>query len=240
MSRTLVAVAAILVLAAATGLAQSTPPAAALPQATTARLDSLKPLIDRLQRLVQSDDVDGAFDTSEKIRTAIANIYFSLHSPSKNLELMENVLMAHPEFRSSRIGVLAMFAATAGDFGKARSYAIEALSNTGKGQNGEPQNNYYGNYVLGLVALNAGDVTAAKQYLLASTKAGGWASLAYIGPNVSLAKALLVRGEREVVVEYLEKCKTLWPKGGKTIDLWLAVIRAGATPDFGPHLVVTP
>jgi hypothetical protein len=35
---------------------------------------------------------------------------------------MENVLMAHPEFRSSRIGVLAMFAATAGDFGKAKSY----------------------------------------------------------------------------------------------------------------------
>ena len=69
---------------------------------------------------------------------------------------------------------------------------------------------------------------------------GGWASLAYIGLNVSLAKALLIRGEREIVVEYLEKCKTLWPKGGKTIDLWLAVIRAGATPDFGSHLVVIP
>jgi hypothetical protein len=47
MSRTLVAVAAILVLAAASGFAQSTPPAAALPQATTARLDSWKPLIER-------------------------------------------------------------------------------------------------------------------------------------------------------------------------------------------------
>src|SRR5437867_11100169 len=110
MSRTLVAVAAILVLAAATGLAQSTPPAAALPQATTSRLDSLKPLIDRLQQAVQSDDVDGAYDTSEKIRSAIANIYFSLHSPSKSLALTENMVMAHPDLRSSRSGVVAMFA----------------------------------------------------------------------------------------------------------------------------------
>ena len=42
-----------------------------------------------------------------------------------------------------------------------------------------------------------------------------------------LAQALLDRGERDVVLKYLEGIKTSWKSGSKQIDHWVAAIRKG-------------
>ena len=38
---------------------------------------------------------------------------------------------------------------------------------------------------------------------------------------------------RQIVVEYLETCLTLWPRGDDLLKLWINEIRNGRTPDFG-------
>ena len=48
-----------------------------------------------------------------------------------------------------------------------------------------------------------------------------------------LAKELLQQGEREVVLQYLDNCVSLWPRGESVLQLWIADIKNGKTPNFG-------
>ena len=41
-------------------------------------------------------------------------------------------------------------------------------------------------------------------------------------------------------LEFLERCKRLWPSGLQKLANWQAVIRAGGIPDFFPHDMVYP
>ena len=89
------------------------------------------------------------------------------------------------------------------------------------------------NTILGRVALRSGDLNAAKQYLLDSAGlAPGQAGLAF-SPTMVLAKELLEKGERDAVVEYLEDCQPLWPRGKHVLQNWIADIKDGLTPNFG-------
>jgi hypothetical protein len=58
-------------------------------------------------------------------------------------------------------------------------------------------------------------------------------------PGMSLAKELLDRGDREVVLQYFERCRTLWPKGAGALARWKAMVEAGQTPDFPPALILS-
>ncbi len=89
------------------------------------------------------------------------------------------------------------------------------------------------NTLLGRIALRSNDVDVAKQRLLdsAGPEASRYVSVA--GPTMVLAKELLDKGEREVVVEYLQDCLVLWPRGDDLLNLWINDIRSGRTPDFG-------
>ena len=55
-------------------------------------------------------------------------------------------------------------------------------------------------------------------------------------PNMSLAKELLERGEKEVVLRYLDLCKSFWTSSRGQPDRWIDEIKAGKIPDFGPNL----
>jgi hypothetical protein len=57
------------------------------------------------------------------------------------------------------------------------------------------------------------------------------------GPNVSLAKDLLEKGEKEIVIEYLTLCKSFWEMHRGRLDDWIALAQAGRVPDFGANLV---
>ncbi len=56
------------------------------------------------------------------------------------------------------------------------------------------------------------------------------------GPNVSLAKDLLAKGETDAVVNYFTACKVFWKMEDGKLDDWIASARAGNTSDFGANL----
>lgn len=64
----------------------------------------------------------------------------------------------------------------------------------------------------------------------------GAPTLNSFGPNMSLAKELLERGEREVVLEFFELCRTFWECEEGRLDTWSDDVRRGEIPNFGANL----
>jgi hypothetical protein len=71
--------------------------------------------------------------------------------------------------------------------------------------------------------------------LLAAGKTPGSSNLAFSGPGMALARDLLKAGEKDVVIAYLEECRSFWKADRGRLAEWLALIRAGLPPDFGPN-----
>ena len=94
-----------------------------------------------------------------------------------------------------------------------------------------------GNLALGLVAIRAGRMDEAKARLLAAGNVSASGSLDSFGPNMSLAKALLEKGEKDTVLQYLELCRKFWKMDRGALDRWAREIRAGSVPNFGANLL---
>jgi tetratricopeptide (TPR) repeat protein len=92
------------------------------------------------------------------------------------------------------------------------------------------------NLVLGRIAVRQGDIEAAKRYLLLAGETPGSPQLDTFGPNMSLAKDLLEKGEREVVLQYFELCRKFWEMHSGRLDVWRSAVQAGTIPDFGANL----
>ena len=45
------------------------------------------------------------------------------------------------------------------------------------------------------------------------------------------------KGERDVVIQYLELCRKFWKMHDGRLDQWIQEIKGGKTPDFGASLV---
>jgi hypothetical protein len=56
------------------------------------------------------------------------------------------------------------------------------------------------------------------------------------GPNMGLAKDLLEKGEKQVVLDYFELCRKLWSNGGAQLDQWSQQVKDGKIPNFGGSL----
>jgi tetratricopeptide (TPR) repeat protein len=136
-------------------------------------------------------------------------------------------LTRNPIARESLAGEMAVAAFKMGDFPGAAEFAKIQLGSKDKSA---PQR---ANTILGRVALRSGDVASAKQYLLDSSKSEAANDISLSGPSMSLAKELLEKGERETVLQYLDNCLTLWPRGENVLQVWIADIRKGKTPNFG-------
>jgi hypothetical protein len=93
------------------------------------------------------------------------------------------------------------------------------------------------NIVLGRLALKAGDIEEAKRRLLSSGQSKGSPQMNSFGPNMTLAKDLLIVGEREVVLAYFRLCKAFWGMERGRLDAWSKDVEEGRTPDFGANLV---
>ena len=94
------------------------------------------------------------------------------------------------------------------------------------------------NIVLGRLALAAGRIDEAKADLLKAGKSPGSWTMNSFGPNMSLAKELLEKGERDVVLEYFDLCRRFWSMNmndGK-LDQWSQDVKAGKMPSFGANL----
>jgi len=94
-----------------------------------------------------------------------------------------------------------------------------------------------GNLVLGRIAVSEGRIEDAKQYLLAAGKSKGSPQMDSFGPNMSLAKDLLEKGERDTVLQYFELCRKFWTMDYSKLDDWSQDVKAGKIPDFGANLV---
>ncbi len=92
------------------------------------------------------------------------------------------------------------------------------------------------NWVLGRVAMSEGRVDEGKRYLLESGKVPGSPVLGSFGPNMSLAKDLLLKGEKQVVLEYFELCRKFWEMHPGKLDQWSQEVKDGKIPDFGANL----
>lgn len=125
-----------------------------------------------------------------------------------------------------------------GDMTKARSYAEQLLTEVGSDRS---QWNYgdavhKGNLILGRIAVREGRLAEAVTFLRASGDTPGSGVLNSFGPNMSLAKDLLERGEVEAVLNYFESCRLFWKMGGARLDAWSKDVQAGNIPNFGANL----
>jgi hypothetical protein len=145
---------------------------------------------------------------------------------------------ADGEDRFYALGSLAMSAFEAGDTVKAQSYASELLQLAKKFRQNWNYGNalYDGNITLGRVDLERGNIDGAKEHLLAAGQTPGSPQLDSFGPNMTLAKALLDKDERDIVLTFLQSCQKFWKMGGDKLTAWIATIRGGGMPDFGVNL----
>jgi tetratricopeptide (TPR) repeat protein len=141
--------------------------------------------------------------------------------------------------RLDQLPRLAQAAFDAGEMEKAANYASESLRLAAghQEQRGSDMAVHKANIVLGRVALRQNDVEKAKACLLAAGHVHGDPGLSSFGPNMSLSKELLERGEKDVVLHYLELCKTFWTSSRGQPDRWIEEIKAGKIPEFGPNLI---
>lgn len=133
---------------------------------------------------------------------------------------------------------LAKRALDTGDTAKAADYAQQLLKMASDYRNDWNYGNaiFYGNFVLGRIALQQGDTARAGQYLLASAATPGSPQLDSFGPNMTLARDLLTKGQKDVVMQYFEACKKFWTDDYGKLDKWSTTVRNGEIPDFGANL----
>jgi hypothetical protein len=144
-----------------------------------------------------------------------------------------------PQERFYALGAAAKESFVVGNVEDAKKYAHELMTLLPN----FPSNWNYGNavqdanLVLGRVALKEGHVDEAKQYLIAAGNSRGSPQMDSFGPNVSLAKDLLEKGERDVVIQYLGLCRKFWALESGRLDEWIQEIKDGKIPDFGANLI---
>jgi len=94
-----------------------------------------------------------------------------------------------------------------------------------------------GNLVLGRIALRRGQIEEAKRRLLEAGESPGSPQMDSFGPNMSLAKDLLEKGERDTVLKYFGLCRKFWKMDYGQLKHWSNQVNAGEIPDFGANLV---
>jgi hypothetical protein len=116
-----------------------------------------------------------------------------------------------------------------GHVDRARRHAEEMLvSNAGDASRRHGDAAHDGHLMLGRIALAVGDVARARAHLILAGEVGATGFVRSFGPDLRLAKEMLARGEREVVVRYLMLAREFWNR--EDLDEWIAQLRAGRIP----------
>jgi tetratricopeptide (TPR) repeat protein len=133
---------------------------------------------------------------------------------------------------------LPMAAFDAGDLVKARAYATQLLEAARTSSRSWDYGNaiHQANLVLGRIAVTEGRLSDAATFLLAAGATPGSPQLDSFGPNMTLARDLLERGDAASVLKYFELCGKFWKMGGERLAAWTAQVQSGRVPQFGAHL----
>jgi hypothetical protein len=196
-------------------------------------------MLDQLRAAVRNDDWAEAQRIASRLDISLnwAARKHDQGSPDRELSHVELMAGKDATTRTPLLPRLAKAAFDAQQSAKAAAYASEALEAARHGTfwwTGDAV--HQGNIVLGRLALERGDIQAAEGFLLAAGKAPQSSFLTVFGPNMGLARDLLARGRRDAVVQYLEECRGLWTTDRGKLPEWLALVRAGLQPDFGPNV----
>jgi len=137
------------------------------------------------------------------------------------------------------LGSAAKEALNAGRHKEARNYALQLENMMEKYKKDWNYGNavHDANIVLGRLALQDGRVTEAKERLRKAAAAPASPQLKTTGPNMTLARDLLARGERQAVIDYLTRCDDLWETGREQLREWNRQVQTGQIPDFGANLL---
>ena len=165
--------------------------------------------------------------SSLKVRSDVAE---------KALEQLEIAYkLSNDTARDALLPSLAKVALAANRSKKAKEYAGKMLSQNSPGWN-YGNKIHDGNIILGRIALALDDVEEAKERLIRAGKTPGSPQLNSFGPNMTLAKELLQKGEKDVVLRYFELCSKFWERGKDRLNEWSAVSKDRKVPDFGANL----
>ena len=164
-------------------------------------------------------------------------------SPAKITELAEKAVVQYERafelsdgpWRRGLAKDLARMAITANQYDKAKEYVHTLLTHDSADWNSR-DHHHHGHLVLGRIALAEGDIEEAKRRLIAAGEATRTSEPNAVEPNMFLARELLQRGEKEVVLEYFSLCSDSWERGRDKLEQWSVLVQAGLEPDFGGNL----
>ena len=141
-----------------------------------------------------------------------------------------------PELRFSALGEAAKQSFDAGKVADARKYAEELMTLLPSFRQDQKYGNavHDANLTLGRITVREWRLDYAKRHLIESFRTPGARMMDY-GPDMSLAKDLLEKGERQAVLDYFALCRKFWNSG--RLDEWSQQVQEGKIPDFGPNLV---
>ncbi|MEI8246742.1 MAG: hypothetical protein WCI51_12995 [Lentisphaerota bacterium] len=125
---------------------------------------------------------------------------------------------------------MAKAALMADDLSKAEEYANKMLVAK------DYYYTYYGNFILGLIAIKKGNIDVAGNYLLESTNFSGKVEFNII-LDMTLAQEFLTRGKREIVLEFLKRISKFWKYNG-TCEQWVKEMEDGGTPDLSLYALI--
>jgi len=193
---------------------------------------------DRLEKAMSSSDPGTIKVAAASLRPLLARLGMPPTSPLEQLSALEEATTgAKGETLFDALPDLAKRAFNAGKTDKAKSYAKQLLQMALRYPRDDGNAIFYGNFVLGRIAVQEGNLTQAGQYLLASAATHGSPVLDTFGPSMSLAKELLEKGQSTaVVIEYFALCKKFWEMNDGKLDRWTETVRSGGIPDFGANL----
>ena len=132
---------------------------------------------------------------------------------------------------------LAKSAIEAGEIERAQAWALQLLSQATADKKDWNYGNaiHHGHIILGRIALSSGNLAEAREHLIAAGETPGSPQLNSFGPNMTLAKELLEKGERDAVIRYFQLCAKFW-KNSSELDTWTATVKGGGIPNFGANL----
>jgi hypothetical protein len=193
----------------------------------------------QLDAALQASDATRVREVASELRLIYARLNQPPAPPKERLAIMEASASGLSGLqRFYKLAGLAKLALEAEEIDKAQSYARELLALAPEYPKDWNYGNaiYYGYFVLGRVALRHGNVPLAAQYLIDAGSTPGSPQLNSFGPNVTLAKELLEKGQAAAVLQYFALCKNFWKLDHGRLDEWSATVRGGGIPNFTSNL----
>jgi hypothetical protein len=192
-------------------------------------------MCDRLAAAISNSDSQQIQSATAALRPILARHGLHPTTPQEQLVAWENKTSGASGLELFySLPELARRAINAGDLAKAENYSQQLLRLAPEYPKDWNYGNaiFYGNFVLGRVELQRGNVAGAGHYLLSAGATPGSPQLRSFGPDMTLAKELLDKGQSDVVLQYLALCKNFWKMERGKLDRWSATIRNGGVPDF--------